>query len=124
MARKNFQLNGIDIKNPSSFKVVFATTSTEDSDRTQDLVMHNTPIGTIAGFDITWEILTESEISAIMQQMINRAEFSFYCPNPHTGKWETNSFYASNYSAAAFSLVDGEERWTDLSINIRSIRPI
>ena len=42
----------IRIKAPIKYDPVLATTSTEDSDRTQDLVMHNTPMGTIIGYDI------------------------------------------------------------------------
>ena len=118
---KKFKANEIVIKDPSSFKAVFATTSTEESGRVQSLMMYNTPIGTIAGYDIVWEILTPAEISAILHQMINKKSFAFYCPSAYSGEWETQSFYASNYTAAALTLIEGEERWTDLAINIRRI---
>lgn len=45
-----FQFNGEAVITPNVFKPALATTSTEDSDRTQDLVMHNTPMGTIESY--------------------------------------------------------------------------
>lgn len=116
-----WKANEIIIKEPSIYRAVFATTSTDESGRTQSLTMHNTPIGTVAGYDMIWEILTPMEISTILKQMINKKSFTFFSPSAYTGSWETQSFYASNYTAAALTLVEGQERWTDLSINIRRI---
>ena len=44
---EQFEINGVAVAAPSTYSPIFATTSTEDSDRSQDGVMHNTPMFTI-----------------------------------------------------------------------------
>lgn len=120
-----FKIDGVEIAAPSEYKPVFATTSTDDSGRDQNLVMHNTPIGTIAGYDMKWEILSWNEVAAILNGMLNKSEFTFHHKDPTVpGKWIDRTFYASNYNMAAQTLEEEEEVWTDLSINVRRIEPI
>ena len=123
---ERFSINGTTIKTPDSYKPVFATTSTEDTDRTQDLVMHNTPLGTIAGYDMTWKSLKSSEISAILNLMMNKPSFSFHHRDPRNASgWSTADFYASNFNMSAQRLGEQTgELWSDLSINVRSIYPV
>lgn len=123
MATRKFQIDGVDIKAPTSYKPVFATTSTEDSDRTQDLIMHNTPMGTIAGYDMQWDQLTTDDARLILRLMMNKSSFSFYHNDVLNG-WVTRDFYASNFNVQAVRLKDGEELWTGLTINVRAINPI
>ena len=52
MPQEQFEIDNVVIRAPDSYKPVFATTSTEDSKRSQDLIMHNTPMGTIGGYDM------------------------------------------------------------------------
>ena len=118
-----FIIDGVVIKPPSSYQPVFATTSTADSDRTQDLVMHNTPMGTIAGYDIVWEQLTDEEISTILRQTMNKSSFSFHHKSPLFG-WSDASFYASNFQVDAMCFTNECSKWRSLSINFRSIYPI
>lgn len=120
---RKFQIDGVDIKAPTSYKPVFATTSTEDSDRTQDLIMHNTPMGTIAGYDMQWDQLTTEEAQTILKGMMNKPSFSFYHNDVLNG-WVSRDFYASNFNVQAVRLKDGEELWTGLTINVRAINPI
>lgn len=120
---RQFSVDGVGIKAPTSYKPVFATTSTEDSDRTQDLIMHNTPMGTIAGYDMQWDQLTTEEAQTILKGMMNKSSFSFYHHDVLTG-WVSKDFYASNFSVQAVRLKDGQELWTGLAINIRAINPI
>lgn len=125
MQTEFFQIDGVTIATPTSYKPVFATTSTSDSDRTQDLVMHNVPIGTVAGYDMVWKRLTYQEISTILNAMINKASFSFHHKSPlSTTGWQDADFYAANYSMGSQRLKDGEELWSDLSISVRSIYPV
>jgi len=126
MNSEKFMIDGMEIKTPDSYKPVFATTSTEDSDRTQDLIMHNTPMGTIAGYDMTWKALKSSEISAILNSMMNKESFSFHHRDPRKASgWSTSYFYASNFNMSAQRLSEQSgELWSDLSINVRSIYPV
>lgn len=120
-----FKINGVAIATPSGYKPVFATTSTKSSKRDQELTMHNSPMGTIGGYDLTWDALTWNEISEILNAMFNKSEFTFHHKDPSVpGMWIDRTFYASNYNMGAQTLEEGDETWTDLTINIRRIGAI
>lgn len=121
----------IDIPAPITYKPVLSTTSTEDSDRTQDLIMHNTPMGTIVGYDMTWGDLKTEEVQMILKLMLNKSYFNMHHFNILTG-WAYDDFYASNFNVEAVRLrqyrykghLYNEESWKGLSINIRAINPV
>lgn len=128
MAAQNgvFKINGTPIKAPDTYKPIFATTSTEDSDRTQDLIMHNTPMGTIEGYDMTWNNLSSAEISSILNLMMNEDKFLFNYRSPlDASGWSEGYFYASNFNMQAQRLGERTgELWSGLTINVRSTYPI
>lgn len=128
--RNHFAIDGHLIKAPDEYKPVFATTSTADSVRDQSLVLHNTPIGTIAGYDMKWGVMTWEECANILNLMLNKSSFQFRHKDPtqpptatNPEGWVTLDFYASNFNMAAQTLEPGNEGWTDLAINVRRIRP-
>lgn len=121
----------IRIKAPTEYKPRLATTSTEDSDRTQDLVMHNTPMGTILGYDMKWDSLKTEEVRKILDLMVNKSSFSMHHFDIFDG-WCYKDFYASNFNVDGVRLrqyrhkgvLHNEELWTGLTINIRPINPL
>lgn len=119
-----FEFNGVPVKTPNTFKPNFATTSTEDSDRTQDLVMHNTPMGTISSYFIEWKHIEDDWASLILSQIINQSQYLLRFKNPLTAKWETSAFYTSNYSMGSFEIVNGKDAWESLSFNAVVINPV
>lgn len=116
-------INGVSIAQPTKYKAVFATTSTDDSDRDMSLVMHNTPIGSVEGYDLEWEYLTPKEASDILRQVLNRPEFTVHYFDLLNGAWTDGKFYASNYEAPCLTLKDGMACWEGLSFGIRGIYP-
>ena len=120
----------IRIKAPIEYKPVLATTSTEDSDRTQDLVMHNTPMGTIVGYDMVWGDMSTDDVRMILDLMLNKSSFSMHHFSILDG-WRYDDFYASNFNVEGVRLrqyrykgnLYNEESWKGLSINIRAINP-
>lgn len=118
-------INGIRIKQPDEdgYTAELATTSTDDSDRDMSLVMHNTPIGTVVGYNLKWTDLTPDEAAQILQQVMNKSSFTVHYMDIITGQWKDGEFYASNFNAPAGSLKTGEECWDELSFNIRGIHP-
>ena len=120
----------IDIKAPITYKPVLSTTSTEDSDRTQDLVMHNTPMGTIMGYDMTWGDMSTEEARKILDLMVNKSSFNMHHFDIFDG-WKYDDFYASNFNLEGVRLrqyrlngkLYNEESWKGLTINIRAINP-
>lgn len=122
---ERFKVDGVQIRTPFTYKPVFATTSTEDSDRTQDLKMHNTVMGTVYGYDMTWERLRWDEISVIISSMINKNSFIFHHPSPLVPwQWIDSAFYVADFNMDAQDLSEGVGVWTNLSINVRSINPV
>lgn len=92
---KNSVGTWVEIKTPTTYKPVLATTSTEDSDRNQDLKMENKTMGTIMGYDMTWDSISWNDLTKILDLMIchpedrsgaivipKRDSFEFYHPTP------------------------------------------
>lgn len=119
-----FEFNDIPVKTPDTFKPNFATTSTEDSDRTQDLVMHNTPMGTISSYSFEWRYIEPEEALLILSQVMNRSEYKLRYLNPLTARWGTGMFYTSNYSFGTLKQVNGKDAWESLSFNAVVINPV
>lgn len=119
-----FEFNGIPVKTPNTFKPSLATTSTEDSDRTQDLVMHNTPMGTIESYSFEWKNISPADAAVIVQQIKNRSEYTLRYLSASAGQWRVNRFYTSNYTFGTLKLVNGIEVWESLSFNAVSIEPL
>lgn len=115
-----FKIDGIVIVEPETYKPVFSTTSTKNSKRDQSLNMHNSVMGTINGYDLTWGELTWEEIAVILNALIDKKSFTFHHKDPRIpGRWVDGIFYCSNFNMAAQTLEENEEKWTDLSINVR-----
>lgn len=123
MNSNRYSIDGVEIRTPISYKPQFATTSTEDSDRTQDLVMHNTPMGTIVKYDMTWGVLSTEEVRTILNACINKANFEFHHFDIFQG-WITKRFYASNYSVNCVRITEEGEKWEGLSVNFIAVNPI
>lgn len=119
-----FEFNGVPVRTPDAFKPNFATTSTDDSDRTQDLVMHNTPIGTISSYAFEWKNIDPGETALILSQVINRSEYTLRYLDPLTASWTVGAFYTANYTLGTLKQVNGHDAWESLSFNAVVIYPV
>ena len=124
MNDRPFQFNGEAVITPNVFRPALATTSTEDSDRTQDLVMHNTPMGTIESYSFEWKNIEPKEAAKIVQHIKNRSQYSLRYLKADSGEWTTGQFYTSNYSFGTLKTVNGKFVWESLSFNAIGINPI
>ena len=118
-----YMIDGVEIRTPITYKPQGATTSTEDSDRTQDLVMHNTPMGTILRYDMTWGNLSTEEVRTILNGITNKEQFQFHHFDIFQG-WITKPYYASNWNVECVKIVEEGEVWQGLTINFIAINPI
>ena len=123
MVNERYAIDGTEIRTPITYKPQFATTSTEDSDRTQDLVMHNTPMGTITRYDMTWGHLSTEEVQSILSLTMNKPKFQFHHFDIFMG-WTNKDFYASNFSVDCVRITEEGEVWEGLTINFIAINPI
>lgn len=119
-----FQIEDTDIEQPDSYAASFATTSTEGSDRTQDLTMHNTPMGTIASYQMGWQYIPTSEGSKILNLVLNKPQFKVHYYDLFSDTWKDDYFYASNYEMTPLSLEDGYKYIDSLSFNIIKVNAI
>lgn len=119
-----FQFNDIAVKTPDTFQPAMATTSTEDSDRTQDLVMHNTPMGTIESYSFAWKYIEPEEAAVIINQIKNKSQYKLRYLRADTGKWTTGYFYTSNYNFGTLTVANGKRVWESLSFNATGVNPV
>ena len=126
MAQEQLKFNGVAIPWPDQdgYTIQISTTSTSDSDRTQDLVMHNTPIGSVGSYGLKWTDLTKEEVTTILSQVLDRPSFSAHYFDIKTATWKDADFYATTFSITPIDLTDQHERIEELSFNIIGIRPI
>lgn len=119
-----FQIDGVPIKTPNTFSPNMATTSTDDSDRVQSLVMYNTPIGTIESYSLEWEDIEPAEAAHIIQLIKNKSKYNLRHLSFETGMWEVREFYTTNYTGGTLKKVNGKDAWASLSFNAICINPI
>lgn len=119
-----FEIDDIKIRTPYTFTPSAATTSTEDSDRTQDLVMHNKPMGTIESYEISFENISVKEASTIYQRIKNKSQYKLRYMNVGSGDWEVGYFYTSNYSFGSLSVANGEYVWQNFNFNAVGVNPV
>lgn len=114
-----WKFNNIVIEQPTTAKAVMETTSTSDSGRSMSGEMHNTPMFTIAGYDLTWKYIGAVAAAEILRQFVNKKKCLVHYFDIMEAKWKDEYFYASNFNAPSFTMEDGEETWEELSFNIR-----
>lgn len=124
MIKQPFEIDDIKILTPYTFTPSAATTSTEDSDRTQDLVMHNTPMGTIESYNIGFEYIPVKEAAVIYQKIKNKSQYKLRYMSASLGEWTTGQFYTSNYSFGTLMVSNGEFVWKSLSFNAIGVYPV
>lgn len=124
MVNEPFEIDDIKILTPYTFAPSGATTSTEDSDRTQDLVMHNTPMGTIESYNIGFEYIPVKEAAAIYNRIKNRSQYKLRYMSASLGEWTTGHFYTSNYNFGTLKKANGEFVWESLSFNAIGVYPV
>lgn len=124
MTERPLEIDDIKILTPHSFTPAAATTSTEDSDRTQDLVMHNTPMGTIESYNIEFVNIPVKEAAEIYRRIKNRSQYKLRYMSVELGEWTTGYFYTSNYSFGSLGVTNGKDCWEKMSFNAIAINPV
>ena len=119
-----FTIEDTNIEQPTTYSGSFATTSTDASDRTQDLVRHNTPIGTIGSYEMRWEYIKTSEASKILQLVLNKSQFKVHYYDLFTDSWKSAYFYASNFEMTPLTLEENYKYIDSLSFSIIGVNPI
>lgn len=118
------RFNGVEVVQPDEYSAKLATTSTEDSGRDMGLDMHNTPIGTVGGYELKWSDISAEDVAKILQQVLNKPQFNVHYFDITTATWKDAAFFAANYNSPCKTLEDGIEKWDELSFQITGMKPV
>lgn len=106
------------------YQAALATTSTEDSGRTMRGQMHNVPLFTVESYNLTWKDIPATEVSRILQEVVNKSGFNFHHYNIYRARWETTVFYAANFNSPVINLKEGTETVKELKFQVTGGNPI
>lgn len=124
MSQQKIKINNIEIWQPDSdLSYGFATTSTEDSGRTQDGIMHNSVMFTVEQWGYQATGVPMSAVSQILQQIVGKRQFTLFAFSPYYGEWRSATVYVAEGSLTIKTLEDGYEK-ADLSFNMTGVNPI
>jgi hypothetical protein len=106
------------------YSLSYATTSSDDSGRIMSGVMMNTPLFTVEAYKLKWSDISAANAAKILQEIKGKKQYDFFHFNVYSGKWETSPFYTANIETAFYSLVDGEEKCSELSFQATGVNPV
>lgn len=86
--------------------------------------MHNTPIGTIASYQMGWQYIKTSEASKILRLILNKSKFKVRYYDLYNNSWSSAYFYASNFEMTPLCLSDDYKYIDTFSFNIVKVDPI
>lgn len=116
-------VDGVALTDPAGLTVGGADISSEESGRNMAGEAHKDIVADKVQLDCSWPTLSWAECSRILKTVkrsgSNRKVFmSVRYPDPMEGHYVTKTFYVGDWSAPAYSLVDGRERWQGLTFTL------
>lgn len=125
MSQEYYTINGIKIRQPTELMPFqLATTYTSDTARTQDGILHSTPLFTVESYSYGATGFTAKEMSDFLKLTAKGQSFDFHYFSPYYGEWRTDKFYVGQESLKIRSTKADNERLDDLSCNIIGVNPI
>lgn len=112
-------LNGVELPAPSSYQYEWEDISKSNSGRTQDVAMNVNRIGRIISISLSWEKITISDCSTILNAFNSEYVYVKYL-DAKEGKFVTREFYVGSISTPLFNTKIG--KWENLSFKITSRR--
>jgi hypothetical protein len=113
------KVNGTEIAAyPSTFNVTPMDLDDGDSTvRTADGTLNRDRVAVKRQIDMSFGVLTWSQISALLQSM-SGVFFNFYYPDPMSGKYETKSMYVGNRPSPVAVSQGNEILWNGLKVTL------
>jgi hypothetical protein len=106
------------------YTLAYATTSSDDSGRIMTGKMMNTTLFTVEAYTLKWTDISATDVAQILQRIKGRQQYEFYHFNVYSGEWETTTFYTANIDVGFYSLVEGEEKCSELSFQATGVNPV
>lgn len=111
------QIDGIDVKDPSSFTWGLQDVSDSAAGRTQDALMHKNRVAQKRKVSIGWNNPTREEASVILTAF-NPEYIDMTYPDAMSGKNETRTFYTGDKTAPMRSWTVNRKRYSQVSFDI------
>ena len=119
------KINGIEIFQPDEgLQSSFETTYSSDSTRTQNGVMHATPLFTVEQFGYSATDIPIEDAKVILQQIIKGNPFTLHYYSPFYGTWRDDTFRVGKGQFSIGSLEEDGEKLESLSFNMTGDNPI
>ncbi len=125
MAQEYYTINNIKIKQPLELmQLHFVTTYTEDTIRTQEGLLHSTPLFTVESYSYSANGFTAKEMAQFLQLVGKGRNFDFHYFSPYYGVWRTDKFFVGQGSLQIRRVNEKAEHFDGVSCNIIGVNPI
>lgn len=115
MANPIRSVNGVAVKCPSSYVYDLQDISAADAGRTEDTVMDKMRIGQAVKLELSWNALSTSEISTILNAF-NPEYITVEYLDAMNGGYRTSVFYVGDRTAPMYSTL--LDLWNNVSFNL------
>ncbi len=110
-------VNGVKVKDPSSFTWGLQDVSDSSAGRTQDTIMHKNRVGQKRKLSLAWNNPTKEETAAILQAF-NPEYIDVTYPDSMTGQDETRTFYVGDRTAQIRAWTVNYKRYSQVAFDI------
>lgn len=110
------KLNGITVRQPNSMTVNINDLD-DRTTRSANGTLIRDRIAIKRKINLTWAVLTPSQLSTILQAVKN-THFLVTYPDPYVGSTQTKTFYVGDRSSAIYTYKDGSPVWENLAMNL------
>jgi hypothetical protein len=111
----SMKINNVETKTPATMKLTLSDIDGESYRNAKGEIIRDR-IAVKRKLDLEWSALTTAEISALLSK-VTATFFDVTYLDALTGKEETKKFYVSERSAPVYSLVNGKELLSGLSMS-------
>ena len=111
------KIQNVTIPTPSSFTWGYSDLSSEESGRTLDGKSHKDIIASKVKLDCSWNNLSGSETSSLLQKVCPYAYRNIAYLDPITNAEITKSFYTGDKSAPVKTYAIGDAKYSSVSFN-------
>lgn len=108
-------VDGMAVPCPSSYLYKLEDASAADAGRTEDIMMHKKRIGQLVGIELSWQNISTSTVSRILQAFDPEYVTVNYL-DAKVGGYVTAVFYVGDRSAPLYNARKG--LWSNVSFNL------
>lgn len=118
ISNRPFQIDGVTIPNPTTYKFSIEDLSSEETGRTLDGVMHKDIIDDKDVYECTWKNLSWEDTATLLNAINKKTQISFTYVDPRVpNQTLTNNFYVGKRGGAALNLRNDGNTWDDITFS-------